>query len=110
MPVFGSAGTSPGVLKQEQIGKLVTPSAGEEEIWNSLKKFGLKTTKAVGTVVVTCRNGKAEGSYWELIGGASVVRIKASSFMGPGEERDGWTIQLSVTELSVFTFWLRGQL
>ena len=53
MPLFGSAGTSPGVLKQEQIGKLVTPSAGEEEIRNSLKKFGLKTTKAVGTVVVT---------------------------------------------------------
>ena len=55
MPLFGSAGNSPGVLKQEQIKKLVTPSAGEEEILNSLKKFGIKTTKAVGTVVVTCR-------------------------------------------------------
>ena len=55
MPLFGSAGNSCGVLRQEQIGKLVTPSGGEVEIRNSLKKFGLKTTKAVGTVVVTCR-------------------------------------------------------
>ena len=57
MPLFGSAGTSPGVLKQEQIKKLVTPTAGGEEILNSLKKFGLKTSKAVGTVVVMCRYG-----------------------------------------------------
>ena len=55
MPCFGSAGSSPGVLKQDQIGKLIVPSAGEEEIRSSLKKFGLRTTKAVGTVVVTCR-------------------------------------------------------
>ena len=55
MPLFGSAGASPGVLKQEQIRKLITPTAGEGEILNSLKKFGLKTAKAVGTVVVMCR-------------------------------------------------------
>ena len=55
MPLFGSAGTTPGVLRQEQIRKLVTPTAGEGEILNSLKKFGVKTTKAVGTVVVMCR-------------------------------------------------------
>ena len=42
-------------MKQDQIGKLIVPSAGEEEIRSSLKKFGLRTTKAVGTVVVTCR-------------------------------------------------------
>lgn len=55
MPLFGSAGTSPGVLKQEQMMKLVTPSGGKVEVLNTLKRFGLKTTKAVGTVVVTCR-------------------------------------------------------
>ena len=55
MPLFGSAGTSPGVLKQEQMMKLVTQSGGKVEVLNTLKRFGLKTTKAVGTVVVTCR-------------------------------------------------------
>ena len=51
-----------------------------------------------------CRNGRAIGSCWELIGGAGVVRIKATSLLGPGDTRDGWTIQLSVPELSAFSF------
>ena len=67
MPMFGSAGTSPGVLRQDQIRKLVTPTAGGEEILNSLKKFGLKTSKAVGTVVVMCRYGNSyQGTSYML--------------------------------------------
>ena len=55
MPLFGSAGSRPGVLRQEQMLKLLTPSGGKEEVLNVLKGFGMKTNKAVGTVIVTCR-------------------------------------------------------
>ena len=55
MPLFGSAGLRPGVLRQEQMLKLLTPSGGKEEVLNVLKGFGMKTNKAVGTVIVTCR-------------------------------------------------------
>ena len=55
MPMFGSAGLRPGVLRQEQMMKLLTPSAGKEEVLNTLKGFGMKTNKAVGTVIVTCK-------------------------------------------------------
>lgn len=51
-----------------------------------------------------CRNGRVEGSGWELIGGAGVVRIYATSLIGPGDTRNGWTIQLNIPELSAFNF------
>ena len=47
MSLFGSAGVNPVMLKKELIG-------GEAEVRNYLK-FGLKSTQAMGTVVVTCR-------------------------------------------------------
>ena len=54
--------------------------------------------------VVPCRNGRVEGSCWELVGGAGVIRIAAASLLGPEVEKDGWTIQLSVPDMSVFSF------
>ena len=55
MPLFGSAGVNPGVLRKELAAKLVTNSGGEVEIRNLLTKFGLKSAQALGTVVVTSR-------------------------------------------------------
>lgn len=45
-----------------------------------------------------------EGSCWEVLGGAGVIRVSAAAFLGPGEAQNGWSVQLSLTDLSVFEF------
>ena len=62
MPLFGAAGKKPGKLTVEQINKLVTDSRGKEEMREVLKRFGGRSKKAAVTRIVSCKNGRLQGS------------------------------------------------
>ena len=69
MPIFGSAGQGPAIMRTELMRKLTVSSAGGD-VRKTLKSFGLGMSKAGGTVIVKVCNGKVEGSAWKLLGGA----------------------------------------
>ena len=103
MPVFGSAGRAPGVLRSELMRKLTVSSAGGD-VRRCLKTFGLGSSKAAGTVVVKVRNGKVEGSAWKLLGGAGKARVKVCDLLGTSTGEDSWLMELNMKDLSVFDF------
>lgn len=49
-------------LTAEQIHKLVIDSRGKEEVREMLKKFGDRSNKDAVTTIVSCKNGRAQGS------------------------------------------------
>ena len=49
-------------LTAEQIHKLVIDSRGKEEVREMLKKFGDRCNKDAVTTIVSCKNGRAQGS------------------------------------------------
>ena len=91
-------------MRKELMMKLVTP-VGKVELRNSLKGFGLGSTKAAGTMVVKVANGKVQGSAWHLMGGAGTARVKVKDLMGSGVSQDSWGMVLDITDLSVFDFY-----
>ena len=103
MPVFGSAGQQPAVMKTELMRKLTVSSAGGD-LRRVLKTFGLGLRKAGGTVVVKTRNGQVEGSAWKLVGGAGKARIMVKDLLGSSEENDKWVLELSMEDMTVFDF------
>ena len=96
MPLFGAAGKRPGKLTVEQIHKLTISSRGKEELRRVLKGFGGKSTKATVTMVVTCMNGRVQGSRWMVLGGAGKPDLKVKELLGGGEEED-WKMKLNLT-------------
>ena len=76
MGLFGAAGQKPGKLSVEQIHKLVTNSRGKEEVREVLKRYGGRSTKAVVTAIVSCKNGRVQGSRWMVLGGAGKPDLK----------------------------------
>ena len=102
MGLFGAAGQKPGKLSVEQIHKLVTNSRGKEEVREVLKKYGGRSTKAVVTAIVSCKNGRVQGSRWMVLGGAGKPDLKVKELTGGGEE--DWKMKLNLTDLSIFKF------
>ena len=56
--------------------KLVTNSRGKEEVREVLKRYGGRSTKAVVTAIVSCKNGRVQGSRWMVLGGAGKPDLK----------------------------------
>ena len=103
MPLFGAAGKKPGKLAVEQIHKLVTDTRGKEEVREVLKRFGGRSNKAAVTIIVSCKNGRIQGSRWMVLGGAGKPDLKVKELLGGGEEED-WKMKLNLTDLSIFKF------
>ena len=101
MMLFGAAGKRPGKLTVEQIHKLTISSRGKEEMRRVLKGFGGKSTKATVTMVVTCMNGRVQGSRWMILGGAGKPDLRVKELTGGEEE---WKLKLNLTDLSIFQF------
>ena len=76
-------------------------SRGKEEMRRVLKGFGGKSTKATVTMVVTCMNGRVQGSRWMILGGAGKPDLRVKELTGGEEE---WKLKLNLTDLSIFQF------
>ena len=63
MPSVRAAKQKQRKLTAEQIHNLVIDSRGKENLREVLKRFGDRSNKDAVTTIVSCKNGRAQGSW-----------------------------------------------